>query len=167
MNNKYISFNENLMQGLNPTVSVFKQEAVTTAVTDQKTYDGNGFLTVQVSLARGAYPVKGADVVVSGSAGEPEFSVDLTTDQSGRTQRVTLPAPRSSYSQTPDNGFRPYGIYDVKVSLPGYYTENALNVQIFDQVESIQPISLRPISQNDVPREEIFVDEGLPNYPLG
>lgn len=167
MNNKYIAFNENLMQKINPVSSDFMEEAVLTAVTDQKTYDGNGFLTVQVSLARGAYPVKGADVVISGASGEPEFLINLTTDQSGRTQRVTLPAPKASYSQTPNNGFRPYGIYDVKVSLPGYYTENALNVQIFDQVESIQPISLRPISQNDVPREEIFVNESLPNYPLG
>ena len=62
-------------------------------------YSATGTLIVAVSTAGGALPVEGALVTVRGS--KPENSGVLsvvTTDRSGRTPRITLPAPPAADS---------------------------------------------------------------------
>ncbi len=167
MNEQFHRFNENLMQKLNPAADrAFGEPArKTSKLLDGKTftetteYNGQGHLVVQVTLARGAIPVQGANVTVTQAGDETAVMAELVTDQSGRTDRVPLPAPKAEYSQSPGGSIRPYSIYNIKVEFPGYYIEDAINVPVFDKVDSIQPIALLPLSEGSAPREEIFVDE--------
>lgn len=106
---------------------------------------GSGTLIAQVTTATGAIPLQGAVVIIS----NPDGSIITTqfTDNSGRTAAVNLPAPSSSYSLSPGT-VRPYSTYNMRVELPGYYTQQFLNIAVFDKIESIQPVSLEPLGED-------------------
>ena len=171
--NRYELFNDNLMTGINgnsgetnadrasdqrQNMSHDAESVSRLPANSSAHWDGNmrnldapenmgaGTLLVQVTLANGAIPMAGASVQVfrAGSDGEPIAT--LITDRSGRTKRITLPTPAAEYSQSHSN-VRPYANYDIKVELPGYYTQHLVSVPIFDQVDSIQPVDLMPLAE--------------------
>ncbi len=169
MNETYHQFNEALFQGLshpfeNPAV-LANTDPSSTKLMDGATFSqtapltGQGSLIVQVTLAKGAIPVEGAKVTVSSTGEASTVLSEMITDKSGQTQRISLPAPQGSYSQAPGGVIRPYSIYDIKIEFPGYYTERAINVPIFDQVNSIQPVALVPLPEDGSQAGEITVDE--------
>ncbi len=168
MNETYQQFNDVLYRGIqpfsNPAISASTtpaNERLTegTTFTELGSLTGEGTLIVQVSLAKGAIPVQGATVLVTTVEENPAILANLVTDKSGQTERISLPAPGSIYSQTPGGNVRPYSIYNIKIQFPGYYTEEAINVPIFDKINSIQPVALIPLPENTAPSEEIVVDE--------
>lgn len=131
--------------------------------TDSEKLTGQGSLIVQVTLARGAIPVPGAKVTVSTSGDNPTVISEMYTDESGRTKRLFLPAPQSSFSQAPGSKVRPYSTYNIKIESDGYYTEDAINVPIFDKVNSIQPIGLDPLPEGGGPQSDIVITESEPS----
>ncbi len=165
MYESYHRFNETLLSGINSnTPEDFQQVATPVdSVTDSPKSAGQGSLVVQVTLAKGAIPVPDALVMVSGGPNFQEAIATLSTDQSGRTEKLVLSAPSSIYSQTPGSDTLPYSLYQIQVEKPGYYTETALRIPIFDQVDSIQPISLIPLSENYIKPKDFITDESYPN----
>ncbi len=162
MNETYHQFNETLLTELNrsfsePTIPVIGSPATDDAGFSQTgNLTGQGTLVVQVSLAKGAIPVEGARVIVS--LGDSVIT-DQLTDKNGRTPVLTLPAPSKELSQTPGGNIRPYSIYNVRISYPGYYVEEAINIPIFDNINSIQPVALVPLPEEVSPNTEILIDE--------
>lgn len=110
---------------------------------------GSGQLTVKVSEGGVTLPIRGAVVTVSGRI-SPESSsgviYTLKTDESGLTETVTLPAPDAANSLSP-GGDTPYGVYDIKVTAPGYISAENAGTQIFDGVTALQYFSLIPESE--------------------
>ena len=106
-----------------------------------------GYLIVNVSTARGVIPLKDASVTVTYN--EPEgtsvFSV-MTTDMSGKTEKLELPAPSSALSESPGN-IKPYATYTVTVEKDGYYPVTNAGVPIFAGVTSIQPVEMLPLAE--------------------
>ncbi len=135
---------EGVQQGnLAGTLSDFTSEEVP----GEGRQDGKGRLVVQVTTAGRALPVQGARVVISNTDGEV---IDVqTTDNSGRTSGVELNAPSFVYSQTPGN-IRPYSGYNVRVEALGYFTQSLMNVAVFDRIESIQPVVLEPVGEDQL-----------------
>ena len=152
MNSEYDSFNDALMQNINPAPS-------RNTAAEPAGLTGSGILTVQVSLAKGALPLEGATVIISKSDGDKEIEARLVTDKSGRTPPLALPAPSAVYSQTPGGNTRPYSIYNITAELPGYYPESIVNVPIFDKITSIQPIVMIPLSEQSVRGDELYINE--------
>ena len=64
-------------------------------------------LMICVTSSVGFFPVVGATVTISDSASPEQILETLTTDESGQTTSVLLPAPNPAYSQSPSNP-RPY-----------------------------------------------------------
>ena len=161
MTEQYVKFNQTLMGHLNPSSS-WEQPAVTTVNPTEPmetiTNSGAGALIVQVTLARGTIPVEGALVIVSDVPNGNEISRQYT-DNSGKTERLTLPAPDSSLSQTPNSSVRPYSIYNIRVEMPGYYPEQLNNVPIFDRILSVQPVALIPFVEGEVSPGEVNITE--------
>ncbi|MBE5040123.1 hypothetical protein [Ructibacterium gallinarum] len=158
MNEQYHQFNEMLMQKLNPTPELsFENQDSVSVFSDIAENMGQGNLLVQVTLAKAAIPIEGAKVTVTDSSGN--VVARAITDQSGRTEQIPLPAPSAEYSQNPGGTVRPYSIYNIQVAYPGYYVEDAVNVPIFDKVNSIQPIPLEPLPDGTDPEEKIIVNE--------
>ena len=95
--------------------------------------------------ARGALPVKGSRLVVSREiGGKRHIFYTLTTDESGLTPIISLPAPPKELSETPDSTVTPYATYDVQVNAAGYDEVLIRSIPIFDGVQSVQRIALVP-----------------------
>ncbi len=110
---------------------------------------GSGQLTVKVTDGGVTLPIEGAIVTVSGRLSSDSGSgviYSLRTDESGTTETVELPAPDAASSLSP-GGETPYGVYDVRVTKPGYISTENAGTQIFDGVTAIQRFSLIPESE--------------------
>lgn len=120
-----------------------------------------GYLVVNVSTARGAIPLRDAAVTVYYD--EPDntgvHSV-LTTDMSGKTAKIELPAPARILSESPGNG-KPFATYTVTVEKSGYYPVTNTGVPVFAGVTSIQPVEMIPLAE--YASDKVYPRFGLDN----
>ena len=109
-----------------------------------KNEDGTGYIEVRVTTGRGAVPVEGASVIISsGGNGKKEIIRTLTTDSSGNTGKVALPAPKRSGAQT-EEALNDYSIYNVSVYFKSFFREESQDVPVFDGITSVQSFDLIP-----------------------
>lgn len=109
---------------------------------------GTGYLIIKASTARGAIPLEGASVNVRGAEAENSGIINsLTTNSSGLTRKLSLPAPPRLLSQAPGASL-PYALYDVDVFKDGYIPIKLKNVAVFDSITSIQPAIMIPLADN-------------------
>lgn len=100
-----------------------------------------GTLKVTVSSQDGFTPISQARVQLS-SSGEPNRIIEeLTTDSSGNTDEITLPAPPLEYSMSPSDN-QPYSEYNIRVMADNFDEEIISNIQIFSGEAAIQRVSL-------------------------
>lgn len=113
-----------------------------------------GKLRVVAATARSAYPVAGARVMVyTHIGGRSYLNYVLTTDISGETPTVELPAPPAALSQNPENA-DPYSICDIDIFATGYFHSEAKNVHIFAGVTTRQVFQLIPLPLHFTAAEE-------------
>lgn len=123
---------------------------------------GTGRLVFQVTTARGAIPLQGAQVTVrdfneEGTTGEGVGDGDtrfiLYSGADGRTETVDLPAPARSLSleAAPPDQPLPYALYNAQVVLSGYYIQNYSRIPLFDGITSVQQADLIPLPENGIP----------------
>jgi peptidoglycan hydrolase-like protein with peptidoglycan-binding domain len=68
----------------------------------------------------------------------------LTTNNAGDTEYVPLYAPDKIGGTYP--GGYAYATYNVSVKMSGYVSQNIIGTELFDEVSSIQPVSLKPLT---------------------
>ncbi len=90
-------------------------------------------------------PVANAKVTISSVAAPDSVIEELTTDLSGLTPEVTLPAPSVDYSLTPSTQ-QPYSEYTLNIASPDFTPVTIQNVEIFPNVTAIQDTTLRAVS---------------------
>ncbi len=101
-----------------------------------------GTLIFQVTGGQGAFPVPDAVVTLSKMLHDNlSLSVTVRTDESGKTEPLSLPAPSKVLSQSPNNGIV-YAAYDAKVAAAGFLPTEIRNLPVFDGVTTIQPVNL-------------------------
>lgn len=114
----------------------------------------NGYLIVKVTTARGSIPLPDASVNIRGGSLEKSSVIySLTTDMDGETQRVSLPTPDISLSETPE-GSLPYALYNIDVFKDGYSPSYFHNVPVFPSIISVQPAVMLPLSEGRKPTGE-------------
>lgn len=121
-------------------------------------YSGN--LTINVTSSQGLVPVKNASITIS-YTGAPETVVTtLTTDESGQTAAISLPAPNISYSTEPSE-VQPYSEYNILVTAPGYESVYISGTEILPDVTAIQPVSMTPLEldESGASEEDIVIPE--------
>ncbi len=105
-----------------------------------------GTLRFRVYTAREALPVAGAVIEVTKVIGNNKHTFyKLTTDISGNTSTVYLPAPSSELSQYPENTIQPYALYDVYITADNFRDVSIKNLPIFDGILSKQSIAMIPM----------------------
>lgn len=100
-----------------------------------------GTLQVRLVAERTRRPVAGALVEIT-YEGDPEEEVRrFTTDDSGMTEIITLPAPDIDYS-TQFSEEQPYSEYNIRVSAEGYEDVEVSGTEILPTALAIQEISM-------------------------
>ena len=114
-----------------------------------------GALKISVVSALDQSPIANATVVIS-YTGDPESPIEtLTTDRSGQTQTIELPAPPLSWSLEPEPVNQPYSEYNIQVTARGYEPVLVTGSEIFADQLSLQPIRMNPMTPG---KEEKLVD---------
>lgn len=104
-----------------------------------------GYLIIQVRTADGAVPLRGAEIRILDPQGSTVY--ELTTDESGETQTVSLETVDRSLSLDPDYPGTPYTAYDVLVRAAGFDSLYISGVPIYEDETAIQPAELLPMQQ--------------------
>lgn len=118
------------------------------AVQESETADTNyaGTLKISVISSIGMIPVENATVSVS-YTGDPDSPiVVLTTDSSGQTPVVNLPAPPLALSLDPDALEQPYSEYNITATAEGYEPVLVTGSEILADELSLQTIRLQPLA---------------------
>lgn len=108
------------------------------------------------STSTGFVPIPNATITIS-SPSDPTVAIEeLTTDESGLTQEIELPAPPIDYSLAPGEP-QPYSEYNLTVSAPGFTPSLFSDIQILPQVSSEQDAVLTRSPEPTAEGEEVFV----------
>ena len=114
---------------------------------------GEGRLVVHVTTARGAIPLEGAQVRIRNYGKDPaaedrgDVIASAVTGRGGNTPLFYLPAPPSAASRVPGNQ-QPFSTYNAEVFSEGFFSQDYINVPIFDGILAIQPADLIPLPEN-------------------
>ena len=125
-----------------------------------------GNLQIQVINIRNNFPIQNAKVSIS-SKGEPERVLEqLTTDSSGQTENISLPAPPEEYSLEPGI-YQPYSEYDVLVEAEGFKPLNISGTEILAGTQAIQPAALTGDEGGTPPEDPVVIPDHtlFGNYP--
>ena len=118
-----------------------------------------GTLIFQVTGGQGAFPLAGATVTITKPLDERlGISVTVTTDESGKTPPLSLPAPSKELSQKPNNGIV-YATYQAEISAPNHVTTKIRDLPVFDGITTIQPVNLSPDFGQSTPETEEIEDK--------
>ncbi len=117
-----------------------------------------GSLVVFVLEKDRLIPIEGATVTVVYEETPDAEPRSFTTNSSGQTIPILLPAPPLSYSQDPDEP-KPYADYTVTVTKPGYEETIVTGSEVLPEETSIQVVQLNPLDREEEPPVQIDIPE--------
>lgn len=131
----------------------------------QKTTD-MGQLRIHVTTERGFFPIKDASIRLSYTGNPTEIIEELSTDISGQTAAVELPAPPLEYSMEPSE-FQPYSEYTIQVNASGYRPINISGISVLPDKTSIQNVRMETATvENPLERNIVITANTLyGNFP--
>jgi peptidoglycan hydrolase-like protein with peptidoglycan-binding domain len=86
-------------------------------------------------------PVQNATVSISSSATPDSPVGEFTTNASGLTEEIELPAPPVDYSEEP-SAEQPYSEYTIRITAPDFVPITVQNAEIFPEITSLQNATL-------------------------
>ena len=131
----------------------------------QKATD-RGQLKIHVTTERGFFPIKDASIRLSYTGNPTEIIEELSTDISGQTAAVELPAPPLEYSMEPSE-FQPYSEYTIQVNASGYRPINISGISVLPDKTSIQNVRMETATiENPLERNIVITANPLyGNFP--
>ena len=117
-----------------------------------------GTLRIFVVSTLGPIPIADATVTLSYNEQPNNVIQTLSTDSSGQTTPITLPAPPLEYSMVP-NEPRPYSEYEVTVSAAGYETVTINGTEILPTQNAILPVYMPPLEFPNEPKQNINIPD--------
>lgn len=125
-----------------------------------------GSLKVEVLTNRTRRPIEGARITISYS-GDPDSTVEeVSADDSGMSEKLTLDAPPLEYSMEPSEN-QPFAQYTVKVTAPGYRPVIISGVQVFSEQLALQQVRMAEENEeeNQIDSIVIPVNTLFGNFP--
>lgn len=116
-----------------------------------------GSLKISVVSSIGLIPVENATVVIS-YTGDPDTPIiTLTTDSSGQTETIELPAPPLAWSLDPVSINQPYSEYNIQVTAEGYEPVLVSGSEILAGQLSLQPIRMNPLETTEEEEKVVII----------
>ena len=115
-----------------------------------------GSLKVEVLTNRTRRPIEGARITISYS-GDPDSTVEeVSADDSGMSEKLTLDAPPLEYSMEPSEN-QPFAQYTVKVTAPGYRPVSISGVQVFAEQLALQQVRMAEENKEESQIDSIVI----------
>lgn len=116
-----------------------------------------GGLRINVISSIGQIPIQDATVTIS-YTGDPTAVIEkLSTDISGLTDTVELPAPPLEYSLEPESEVQPYSEYNITVTAPGYEPVSVTGSELLAETTSFQPIRMNPLEITEEEKKLVVI----------
>lgn len=116
-----------------------------------------GFLRVSVTSALGQIPIQGAKISIS-YAGAPETTIEeLTTNDSGLTETVSLPTPPIEYSLNPVSEVQPYSDFNLIITAPGYEPVTVSDSELLANTTSFQNVRMNPLAATEEDEKRVVI----------
>ncbi len=119
-----------------------------------------GYLTIQARTAREAIPLAGVQIRVLDDTGRSVYQ--LTTDENGDAQMVSLETVGRELSLDPYYGGRPYVAYDVIAQAAGFHPISVLGIPIYEKENATLPLAFVPLSEGQRSPAATRIDVGTP-----
>lgn len=119
-----------------------------------------GYLMIQARTAHDALPLSGVQIRVTDGQGNTIY--ELTTDESGETERVELETLDRSLSLNPDHAGTPFLSYDVLALADGFHSVHVAGIPILEGETAIQQIDFIPMQGNQRTPIVTEVEVGAP-----
>lgn len=117
-----------------------------------------GNLQVNVTSSIGTLPIQDATITIRLTGGSGDIIERISTDSSGQSPTVALPAPNIALS-TQISEERPYSEYDLEITAPGYEPVFISGTEILPETDAIQPVSMNPLEITEEREEDIVIPE--------
>lgn len=123
-----------------------------------------GSIQVRVFTSRGKIPVADATVVFLQAEEKDKIIALEVSNRSGMTRVIGISTPNLDESREISEGIG-FSLIDVWVEHPEFVSQKLKDVQIFPQRESILPVELIPLSENESSlldfQQTIFSEQNL------
>ena len=117
---------------------------------------GIGLLRINVTTGNGALAIANANVQIYTPDGRLLY--ETITDANGTTQEFSVEAPDVSLTLDPNYGQPAYSTVNVVVRAPGFVTQHISGVEIVDTQNSILPVNMRPLTNEQNPITDEYID---------
>lgn len=104
-----------------------------------------GYLIIQARTAQDALPLNGAQIRITDD--QEKIIYELTTDESGETERISLETLERSLSLDPDFSGTPFISYNVLALASGFNSVHIVGIPILDGETAIQTIEFIPMRE--------------------
>lgn len=116
-----------------------------------------GALKISVVSSIGLIPVENATVIIS-FTGDPDSVLErLTTDSSGQTDTINLPAPPLEWSLDPESDNQPYSEYNISVTADGYEPVLVSGSEILADELSLQTVQMNPLQMTEEDEKTVVI----------
>lgn len=119
-----------------------------------------GYLMIQARTAQDAIPLEGVQIRILDDRGRNVY--ELSTDESGEAQLVSLETVARELSLDPYYGGIPYIGYDVVAQMAGFHPIHVTGIPIYDRETAILPLSFVPLSEGQRGAEATEIAIGKP-----
>ena len=109
-----------------------------------------GNLKVRVRAQGREIPIPDADIKISYTGNPGDTLEEVTTDETGQTEKIALKTPPLEYSLEPSE-MQPYSEYTLQISAPGYESITITGAEILSAQTALQEVNLRPLQQEQAP----------------
>ncbi len=125
-----------------------------------------GLLQINVVNRFNYAPIQNARITIRYTGDPSADGWELTTDRSGQTEPLALPAPPVEYSLSPGLS-QPYSEYNIRVEAEGYDPLVISGAEILADSRAIQPAAMTPRESGQPPEDPIVIPAHTlyGNYP--
>lgn len=109
----------------------------------ERSQSDTGRLQINVQSTIRNVPIKDARIQISYTGDPTQVIEEITTDESGQSPSLDLPAPPLDYSLEPGD-IQPYSEYTLNVTAPGYTSFDISGVEILPTATALQSVYLEP-----------------------